>query len=175
MSISNLWRERPRGLPEPQPVLLLRIHDNAHVVPEVIEFPRSGKLRIGLHPPLMDRRVGHAEFSRLPFVDIRGDVEAVRELSRQAACIWRDESGACLVQFGWPGPGEAVRVRAQTRLLRFGRQQDAASQPFRLAHRDVVRLCGAIEYVFLELAELEDRTTPEQKKIEAFEASMARA
>ena len=174
MSITSLWRERARGFSEPQPVLLLRVRDNAHVVPEVIEFPRSGKLRIGLHPAFMDRRVGHADFSRLPYVDIRGDIEAVRELSRHAACIWRDESGACFVQLGWPGPGEPVRVRAQTRLLRFGRQHDAASQAVRLAHRDVLRLCGAIEYVFLELADLEDRTTPEQKKIEAFEASLVR-
>lgn len=143
------------------------------MVPEVIEFPRSGKLRIGLHPSFMDRRVGHAEFSRLPSVDIRGDAEAVRELSRHVACVWREDSGACFVQFGWPGPGEAVRVRAQTRLLRFGRQHDASSQPFRLAHRDVLRLCGSIEYVFLELAGLEDRTTPEQKKIDALEASFA--
>jgi hypothetical protein len=56
-------------------------------------------------------------------------------------------------------------------VLRFGRPHDAASQPFRLAHRDVLRLSTNVEYVFLEVEAVHDRPTPEQKKIEAFEAS----
>jgi hypothetical protein len=119
----------------------------------------------------MDRHVGRPEFGRLAFVDVRGDAPAARELSRHAACIWRDPSGDCYVQIGWPGPGEPINPRNQTRVLRFGRPHDAASQPFRLAHRDVLRLSTNVEYVFLEVEAVHDRPTPEQKKIEAFEAS----
>jgi hypothetical protein len=157
---------------EALPTLHLRTRtDDVHVVPEVIRFPPAGKLRIGYHPPFMDRHVGRPEFGRLGFVDVRGDAPAARELSRHAACIWRDASGDCYVQIGWPGPGEPIRPRNQTRVLRFGRTHDAVSQPFRLAHRDVVRLSSNVEYVFLEVEAVLDRPTPEQKKIDAFESS----
>jgi hypothetical protein len=157
-----------------QPALHLRTHhEDVYVVPETIRFPASGKLRIGYHPPFMDRHVGRDEFGRLGFVDVRGDAPAARELSRHAACIWRDPNGDCYVQIGWPGPGEPIRPRNQTRVLRFGRPHDAASQPFRLAHRDVLRLSTNVEYVFLEVEAVHDRPTPEQKKIEAFESSTA--
>jgi hypothetical protein len=169
-------RRRPPTLRRPedqtQPALHLRARgDDAYVVPNVIRFPATGKLRIGYHPPFMDRHVGKPEFARLDFVDVRGDAAAARELSRHAACIWRASGGECYVQLGWPGPGEPIRPRGQTRVLRFGRAHDAASQPFRLAHRDVVRLSATVEYVFLEVEALGDRPTPEQKKIEAFESS----
>jgi hypothetical protein len=155
-----------------QPALHLRTHhDDVYVVPATIHFPAEGKLRIGYHPPFMDRHVGRTEFGRLAFVDVRGDAPAARELSRHAACIWRDANGGCYVQIGWPGPGEPIRPRNQTRVLRFGRPHDAASQPFRLAHRDVLRLSTNVEYVFLEVEAVQDRPTPEQKKIEAFESS----
>jgi hypothetical protein len=155
-----------------QPALHLRARgDDIHVVPDMIRFPATGKLRLGFHPPYMDRHVGRAEFSRLEFVDVRGDPAAARELSRHAACIWREPSGDCFIQIGWPGPGEPIRARNQTRVLRFGRAHDATSQPFKLAHRDVLRLSSNVEYVFLEVEALRDRPTPEQKKIEAFESS----
>jgi hypothetical protein len=169
-----LRRRGPSGsekAPGPMPILRLRtLRDDLHVVPETIEFPRASRLRIGYHPPLMDRHVGNPEFLALPHVDIRGNASAVRELSRHTACIWRDAvSGECYVQLGWPGPGEPIRPRGQTRLLRLGRAHDAASQPFRLAHLDVLRLAAGIEYVFLEVDALRDRTTPEERKIEALE------
>jgi hypothetical protein len=170
LSISSLWRSRSDGAGPPGPALRLHAREDVFVLPEVIEFPVSGKLRIGAHPPFMDRHVGRADFSRLPVVDIRGNAQSVRDVSRHAACIWRDASGACFVQLGWPGPGEPVLPRSQCRVLRFGRQHDAASHPLRLEHRDVLRLGAGVEYVFLELAELLDRTTPEQKKLDAFEA-----
>jgi hypothetical protein len=154
------------------PALHLRLRsDDAHVVPEVIRFPTAGKLRIGYHPPFMDRHVGKPDFARLEFVDVRGDGAAARDLSRHAACIWRDPGGECFIQAGWPGPGEPIRPRTQTRVLRFGRAQDATSQPFRLVHRDVLRLSATVEYVFLEVEPVHDRPTPEQKKIDAFESS----
>ena len=167
----------PRSTPsEPHnpalPALHLRTRrDDVHVVPDVIRFPSTGKLRIGYHPPFMDRHVGQADFTRLAFVDVRGDAAAARDLSRHAACIWRDPGGECFIQVGWPGPGEPIRPRTQTRVLRFGRAQDATSQPFRLAHRDVLRLSSTIQYVFLEVEPIHDRPTPEQKKIDAFESS----
>jgi len=176
-----VWRRRHGSRPrspaqaETLPALHLRTHgDDVHVLPEVIQFPAAAtQLRIGYHPPLMNRHVGRPEFERLPHIDIRGDSTAARELSRHAACIWRDPSGDCYVQLGWPGPGEPIRPRNQTRVLRFGRPHDAASQPFRLAHRDVLRLSSQVEYVFLEVEAVRDRATPEQKKIEAFESSGA--
>lgn len=155
-----------------QPALHLRTRSaDVHVVPDVIRFPAQGKLRLGYHPPFMDRHVGRVDFGRLDFVDVRADAPAARDLSRHAACVWRDASGGYYVQIGWPGPGEAIRPRNQTRVLRFGRAQDAASQPFRLAHHDVLRLSSQVEYVFLEVEPLQDRPTPEQKKIDAFESS----
>ena len=155
------------------PALHLRTADpDMHVVPQTISFPTIGKLRIGYHPAFMDAHVGNPEFSNLPAVDVRGDQSSVRELSRHAACVWRDpQTGGCFVQLGWPGPGEPIRTRTQSRVLRLGRPHDAASQPFRLAHGDVVRLSSHVEYVFLEIEALRDRPTPEQKKIEAFDAS----
>jgi hypothetical protein len=158
---------------EAMPALHLRTADpDAYVVPSVIAFPAAGRLRLGYQPSFMDAHVGDIAFSRVPAVAIRGDQASVRELSRHAACIWRDaQSGACFVQLGWPGPGEPIRPRTQTRVLRFGRPQDAASQPFRLAHGDVLRLSAQVEYVFCEVEPLRDRPTPEQKKIDAFEAA----
>ena len=101
----------------------------------------------------MDAHVGHHEFSRLPFLDIRGDDEAARDLSRHAACVWRDASSSdCYVQLGWPGPGELIRPRGQARVLRQGRPQDALTQPFRLTHRDVLRLTAALELDYLARA-----------------------
>ena len=182
LTLLLLRRRRARSGPheehhaETLPALHLRTHgDDTHVLPPRIEFPTTGagKVRIGYHPPLMNRHVGRAEFERLQSISIRGDAAAVRELSRHAACIWRDPNGDCYVQLGWPGPGEPIRPRNQTRVLRFGRPHDAASQPFRLAHRDVVRLSSQIEYVFLEVEPVRDRPTPEQKKIDAFESSVA--
>jgi hypothetical protein len=176
----RLWQRlgRPRVAPpkadeqQAQAALHLRLRgDDVHVVPAVIRFPALGKVRVGYHPPFMDRHVGRTEFSRLAFVDVRGDAAAAHELSRHAACIWREPSGDCFVQIGWPGPGEPIRSRNQTRLLRFGRAHDATSQPFKLAHRDVLRLSSSVEYVFLEVEPVRDRPTPEQKKIEAFQSS----
>ena len=155
------------------PALHLRTTDpDAYVVPSVISFPAAGRLRLGYQPSFMDAHVGDVAFSRVPAVAVRGDQASVRELSRHAACIWRDaQTGACYVQLGWPGPGEPIRPRSQTRVLRFGRPQDAASQPFRLAHGDVLRLSAQVEYVFCEVEPVRDRPTPEQKKIDAFEAA----
>lgn len=156
------------------PALYVRTNDpDAHVLPELILFPADGqKARIGAHPAYMDQHVGDASFARLAAVDVRGDQASVREVSRHAACIWREpHSGACFVQLGWPGPGEPIRPRTQTRVLRLGRPHDAASQPFRLTHGDVLRLSSRLEYVFREVDPLRDRPTPEQKKIEAFESS----
>jgi hypothetical protein len=165
-------RRHPAVEDQAQPALHLRTrNDEAHVVPDVIRFPPHGKLRVGYHPPFMDRHVGRADFGRLGYVDVRADAPTARDLSRHAACIWRDADGACYVQIGWPGPGEPIRPRSQTRVLRFGRTHDAASQPFRLAHRDVLRLSSQVEYVFLEVEPLQDQPTPEQKKIDAFESS----
>lgn len=168
-------RRQPPNAPSDeaaQPALHLRVRgDDAHVVPDVIRFPGSGRLRVGYHPPFMDRHVGRPEFTRLGYVDVRADTTAGRELSRHAACIWREPGGECFVQIGWPGPGEPIRPRNQTRVLRSGRTHDAASQPFRLMHRDVLRLSTTVEYVFLEVEPVRDRPTPEQKKIEAFETS----
>jgi hypothetical protein len=171
-------RSRPAVLVDQfAPILHLRTAESdMHVLPRSIAFPGSGKLRIGYHPAFMDGHVGNPEFGRLPAVDVRGDQSSARELSRHAACIWRDpETGSCFVQLGWPGPGEPIRPRTQSRVLRLGRPHDAASQPFRLAHGDVLRLSSRVEYVFLEIEALRDRPTPEQKKIEAFETSAATA
>src|SRR6266545_3258969 len=53
------------------PALHLRLRsDDSHVVPEVIRFPTAGKLRIGYHPPFMDRHVGKPDFARLEFVEV---------------------------------------------------------------------------------------------------------
>ncbi|MBV9547733.1 MAG: hypothetical protein JOY61_25445 [Chloroflexi bacterium] len=166
-------RTPPVVVDEFEPALFLRTTDpDAHVLPKVIRFRARGKLRLGYKPAFMDDHVGHAEFRALPAVDIRGDQTSVRELSRQAACIWRDPtSGGFYVQLGWPGPGEPIRPRTQTRVLRSGRPHDAASQPFRLIHGDVLRLSSQVEYVFREVEAQRDRPTPEQKKIEAFESS----
>jgi hypothetical protein len=172
-------RSRPPSIPsagkEVAPALRLRaVRDDLYVTPQLIEVPPSGRLRIGYHPPFMDRHVGGAEFRQLPFVDIRGNAAAVHELSRHVACVWRDGShGDCFIQLGWPGPGEPIRPRGQTRVLRLGRPHDAASQPFRLAHGDVLRLSSGVEYVFLEVDTLRDRTTPEQRKIDALEADQS--
>jgi hypothetical protein len=151
------------------PTLQLRpTTDGLYVGPSVIEFPPRGKLRIGYHPPFKDNDVGSREFASLPHCDIRGDDEAVKELSRHVACIWRDEkTNDCYIHLGWAGPGEPIRPKAQTQVLHFGRPQDATSEPFRLAHRDVVRLAPRVEYVFTQVG-LRDKPTPERKKTESF-------
>ena len=173
----SLRRRRPRARPtaaaESLAELRLRALDGgeAFVQPSVILIPGRGqpKLRLGAHPPFMDGFVGHPEFQRLPFQDIRGDDETIRDLSRHAACVWRDERGACYIQLGWPGPGEVIRPRSQARVLHLGRPQDATSRPLRLAHRDVVRLASSVEYVFCEAGPVQDRPTPERKKVEVLE------
>jgi hypothetical protein len=65
------------------PALRLNPLTGAYVAPETIEFPTRGKLRIGYHPPYMDNTVGSRAFSRLPYQDIHGDEEAVKDLSPQ--------------------------------------------------------------------------------------------
>jgi hypothetical protein len=117
----------------------------------------------------MDNQVGNRDFARLPYQDIRGDEDAVKDLSRHAACIWRDaRTNDCYVQVGWPGPGEPISARPQTQVFHFGRPQDAASQPFRLSHHDVVRLSNGVEFVFNQVG-LRDKATPESKKLSPFE------
>jgi len=151
------------------PTLRLNPLAGRYVAPEVIEFPPRGKLRIGYHPPFMDNQVGNRDFTRLPYQDIRGDEDAVNDLSRHAACIWRDaRTNDCFVQLGWPGPGEPISARPQTQVFHFGRPQDAASQPFRLSHHDVVRLSNGVEFVFNQVG-LRDKATPESKKLSPFE------
>ncbi|MBV8717831.1 MAG: hypothetical protein JOZ65_22430 [Chloroflexi bacterium] len=151
------------------PTLRLNPLAGRYVAPEVIEFPTRGKLRIGYHPPFMDNQVGNRDFARLPYQDVRGDDEAVKDLSRHAACIWRDsKTNDCYIQLGWAGPGERINVRPQTQVFHFGRPQDATSTPFRLSHHDVVRLSTGIEFVFNQVG-LRDKPTPESKKLGPFE------
>jgi hypothetical protein len=151
------------------PTLRLNPLAGRYVAPEVIEFPPKGKLRVGYHPPFMDNQVGNREFARLPYQDVRGDEEAVKDLSRHAACIWRDpKTNDCYIQLGWAGPGEAIRARPQTQVFHFGRPQDASSSPFRLSHHDVVRLSTGVEFVFNQVG-LRDKPTPESKKLGPFE------
>jgi hypothetical protein len=151
------------------PTLRLNPLAGRYVAPELIEFPPKGKLRIGYHPPFMDNQVGNREFARLPYQDVRGDEDAVKDLSRHAACIWRDpKTNDCYIQLGWPGPGEAITARPQTQVFHFGRPQDASSAPFRLSHHDVVRLSTGVEFVFHQVG-LRDKPTPESKKLGPFE------
>jgi hypothetical protein len=151
------------------PTLRLNPLAGRYVAPEVIEFPTRGKLRIGYHPPFMDNQVGNRDFARLPFQDVRGDDEAVRDLSRHAACIWRDsKTNDCYIQPGWAGPGEPIKVRPQTQVFHFGRPQEAIQAPFRLSHHDVVRLSTGVEFVFNQVG-LRDKPTPESKKLDPFE------
>jgi hypothetical protein len=147
------------------PTLRLNPLAGRYVAPEVIEFPARGKLRIGYHPPFMDNQVGSREFARLPYQDIRGDEDAVKDLSRHAACIWRDpRTNDCYIQLGWAGSGEPIEPRPQSQVFHFGRPQDATSSPFRLAHHDVVRLSTGVEFVFNQVG-LRDKATPESKKV----------
>jgi hypothetical protein len=155
----------------PPMLRLNRVGDRSRfVAPELIVFPARGKLRIGYHPPYMDNTVGSREFSKLPYQDIRGDEDAVKDLSRHAACIWRDpKTNDCYIQLGWPGrPGEPIKPKPQSGVLHFGRPQSAATQPFRLAHHDVVRLASGVEYLFSQVG-LRDKATPESKKASPFE------
>lgn len=155
------------------PTLRLNPLAGRYVAPEVIEFPLKGKLRIGYHPPFMDNQVGNRDFARLPYQDVRGDDDAVKDLSRHAACIWRDpRTNDCYIQLGWPGPGESIKVRPQTQVFHFGRPQDATLAPFRLSHHDVVRLSTGIEFVFNQVG-LRDKPTPESRKLEPFEPRSA--
>jgi len=153
------------------PLLRLRERPGAYVAPDVIDFPKRGKLRIGYHPPFMDNHVGAPEFQRLPFRDIRGDDELVGDLSRHAGCIWREpETNDCFVQLGWPGPGQQVFPKPQAQVLHFGKPQDATSAPYRLVHQDVIHLSARVEYVFNQLL-LRDKLTPERAKPEPAESA----
>jgi hypothetical protein len=118
----------------------------------------------------MDNQVGSREFSKLPHQDIRGDEEAVKDLSRHVACIWRDpKTNDCYIQLGWPGPGEGIKPKQQSQVFHFGRPQAATTDAFRLAHHDVLRLGTGVEYVFNQVG-LRDKATPESKKVGPFEA-----
>jgi hypothetical protein len=151
------------------PTLRLNPLAGAYVAPEVIEFPARGKLRIGYHPPFLDNQVGNRAFSKLPYQDIRGDDSAVKDLSRHAACIWRDpKTNDCYIQLGWAGPGEPIRPKPQSQVFHFGRAQEATAAPYRLAHHDVVRLGTGVEFVFNHVG-LRDKATPESKKLSPFE------
>jgi hypothetical protein len=150
------------------PILRLKQRADAYIAPEVIDFLAAGKLRIGYHPPFMDNHVGTPQFERLPFQDIRGDDELVKDLSRHAACIWREpQTNDCFIQLGWPAPGEPVHPKPQAQVLHFGKPQDATSKAYRLFHQDVIRLSSRVEYVFNQLA-LRDKPTPERTKVDAF-------
>ncbi|MBV9579356.1 MAG: hypothetical protein JO057_12275 [Chloroflexi bacterium] len=155
------------------PTLRLNVLDGHYLAPEVIEFPARGKLRIGYHPPFMDNQVGNRDFSRLPYQDIRGDEEVVRDLSRHAACIWRDpKTNDCYVQLGWAGAGAHIEPRPQSQVFHIGRAQDATTKPFRLTHHDRVRLSTGVEYLFNQVG-LRDKATPESKKANPLEPSAA--
>src|SRR5207244_943395 len=106
------------GSTEFPPTLRLNALAGKYVEPEVMHFPARGKLRIGYHPPYVDNNVGSRAFSRLPFQDIRGDEEAVKDLSRHVATIWRDpKTNDCFIQLGWPGPGERLMPKPQSRVF----------------------------------------------------------
>jgi hypothetical protein len=155
------------------PSLRLNPLSGSYLAPEVIEFPARGKLRIGYHPPFMDNQVGSREFARLPYQDIRGDEDVVRDLSRHAACIWRDpRTNNCYIQLGWAGAGEHVEPRPQTQVFHLGRPQNATSAPFRLAHHDAVRLGDRVEFMFHQVG-LRDKATPESKKASPLEPRSA--
>jgi hypothetical protein len=157
------------GRTEFPPSLRLNQLGGRYVAPEVLHFPARGKLRVGYHPPYMDNQVGSREFSRLPFQDVRGDEDAVKDLSRHVGCIWRDaRTNDCFVQLGWPGPGESLAPKPQSQVFHLGRLQDATAQPFRLAHHDVLRLASGVEFVFYQVG-LRDKPTPESKKLSPFE------
>ncbi|HLZ30962.1 MAG TPA: hypothetical protein VKV73_26895 [Chloroflexota bacterium] len=161
------------------PMLRLTRSPDSHTYlsPDTITFPAKGKLRIGYHPPYMDDTVNHREFSKLPFQDIRGDDEAVRDLSRYVACIWRDpKTNDCYIQLGWPGgkadrstPGEPIVPKPQSQVTHFGKVQDATTKPVVLAHMDEVRLASGIVFTFSQVG-LRDKATPESKKLSPFEA-----
>jgi hypothetical protein len=141
-----------------------------YAAPEVINFSARGKLRVGYHPPYMDNQVGSREFSTLPFQDVRGDEDAVKDLSRHVGCIWKDpRTNDCYVQLGWPGPGEPLEPKPQSQVFHLGRPQDATSRPFRMAHHDVLRLASGVEFVFYQVG-LRDKATPETRKLSPFEA-----
>src|SRR4029077_8353141 len=168
-------RTAPRagpGRPVPTefpPTLRLNQLVGSFVAPDVISFPARGKLRIGYHPPFMDNQVGNRAFSQMPYQDVRGDDDAVKDLSRHVACIWRDSrTNDCYIQLGWPGPGEQLKPKPQSQVFHFGRPQDAIAEPFRLAHHDVVRLATGVEFVFNQVG-LRDKATPETKKLSPFE------
>ncbi len=162
-------RNRLGGLVEFPPSLRLNQLGGRYVAPEVLHFPARGKLRVGYHPPYMDNHVGSREFGRLPFQDVRGDEDAVKDLSRHVGCIWRDPTtNDCYVQLGWPGPGEPLAPKPQSQVFHLGRPHDATSRPFRLAHHDVLRLASGIEFVFYQVG-LRDKATPETKKLSPFQ------
>ena len=159
------------GRVEFPPSLRLNQLGGRYVAPEVINFSARGKLRVGYHPPYMDNQVGSREFSKLPFQDVRGDEDAVKDLSRHVGCIWKDpRTNDCYVQLGWPGPGEPLEPKPQSQVFHLGRPQDATSSPFRLAHHDVLRLASGVEFVFYQVG-LRDKATPESKKLSPFRGS----
>jgi hypothetical protein len=57
-------------------------------------------------------------------------------------------------------------------VFHLGRPQDAATEPFRLAHHDVVRMATGVEFVFYQVG-LRDKATPVSKKLGAFEGRPA--
>jgi hypothetical protein len=161
------------GMAEFPPSLRLNQLGGRYVAPEVLHFPPRGKLRVGYHPPYMDNQVGSRDFSRLPFQDVRGDEDAVKDLSRHVGCIWKDaKTNDCYVQLGWPGPGVTLVPKPQSQVFHLGRPQDATTAPFRLAHHDVLRLASGVEFVFYQVG-LRDKATPESKKLSRFEGHAA--
>jgi hypothetical protein len=170
LKITSTGRTSGRGRTEFPPALRLNHLGGRYVAPEVLHFPAKGKLRIGYHPPYMDNQVGSREFSRLDYQDVRGDEDAVKDLSRHVGCLWRDpKTNDCFVQLGWPGPGQELKPRPQSQVFHLGRPQDATAAPFRLSHHDVVRMGTGVEFVFYQVG-LRDKATPESKKLAPFEA-----
>jgi hypothetical protein len=158
------------------PALRLKQQGTNFIAPDVIAFPARGKLRIGYHPPYVDKDVGSRDFARLPHQDIRGAEDAIEDLSRHVACIWRDDkTNDCYIQLGWPGPGRKIQPRPQSAVYhfnRFNKPEEATATPYRLVHNDVVRLGTGIEFVFTQVG-LRDRPTQDSKKLSPFERTVS--
>jgi hypothetical protein len=61
-----------------------------------------------------------------------------------------------------------LKPRPRTQVFHLGRPQEATTQPFRLAHHDVIRMATGVEFVFYQVG-LRDKATPETKKLGPFE------
>ena len=158
-------------LTEFPPTLRLNQLAGTSVAPDVVNFPTTGKLRIGDHPPYMDNHVGSREFAKLPYQD-RGDEEAVKDLSRYVACIWRDpKTNDCYIQLGWPGLRVELKPKQQSQVFHFGHRRMPRPNRSARAH-DVVRLASGVEFVFNQVG-LRDKATPESKKLSPFEGRSA--